>query len=288
MKHPTTTGHEPVGQTHEVSTNTEFLEAAFIRVEHQDDGTEIFRPTGICRGPWNLDHCHAGPPTALLARAVEQLLPAQRLVRLTVELTRPVPMAGFTIEANTTRSGRTVSTATARIVDLDGRQIAVANSSHLTPQPTDEHMPTATIATPDPAESNSGDFPLASTRHGAVGFTDGTTISYPSGEDRMPGPTTLWMTTAPIVEGELPTPFQRICPLADCGNAVSRNAEPDQFGFVNTDLTIYLHREPIGDMLGTRAVSHWNSDGVGMSDALLFDGTGPVGRAVQTLLVNRT
>lgn len=260
-------------------------DAAFARIEHDDDGNEIIRPTGVCRGPWDPEHCHAGPPTALLARAVEKLCPEQRLVRLTVELTRPVPMAGFMIDAAVTRSGRTVSTATARILDLDGRQIAVANSSHLAPRPADERMPSANIPTPDPDQTKPGAFPLSEARHDLTAFMDGTEVRYPAGQDQTPGPTTMWMRTVPIVDGEVPSPFQRICPLADCGNAISRNAEPSEYGFVNTDLTIHLHREPIGDLLGSQAISLWNNDGIGMSDALLFDESGPVGRAVQTLLI---
>ena len=72
-----------------------------------------FQPTSHTRGPWHEDHCHAGPPTALLARAVEQLNPAQRLVRITVNLLRPIPHAGFRITSEITRQGRIVSTATA-------------------------------------------------------------------------------------------------------------------------------------------------------------------------------
>lgn len=260
-------------------------DAAFARIEFDAHGNEVIRPTGVCRGPWDPDQCHAGPPTALLARAVENLCPDQRLVRLTVELTRPVPMAGFTIHAEVTRAGRTVSTATARILDLDGRQVAVAHSSHLAARPPDGRIPSATVSTPDPAHSEPGGFPLSMARHDLTAFMNGTEVRYPIGEDRTPGPTTMWMRTVPIVEGEVPSPFQRICPLADCGNAISRNAEPSEFGFVNTDLTIHLHRQPTGDLLGSQVISIWNTDGIGMSDALLFDAIGPVGRAVQTLLV---
>jgi len=260
---------------------------SFVSVELAPDGTEVFRPNGVCRGPWSLDHCHAGPPTALLARAVERLVPEQRLVRLTVELTRPVPMAGFTIEASTTRVGRTVSTATARILDLDGRQVALANSSHLAAQPEDRGVQSSIAPVTDPSLATRGPFPLSESRHGSTAFMDGVEISYPPGENNSPGPTTLWMRTVAIVEGETPSPFQRVCPLADCGNAISRNAEPTEFGFVNTDLTIHLHREPVGDLIGSQVSSIWNADGIGMSDALLFDAQGPIGRAVQTLLVNR-
>ena len=40
------------------------------------DGVEWFKPTEYCRGPWDANSCHAGPPSGLIARAVEQLVPA--------------------------------------------------------------------------------------------------------------------------------------------------------------------------------------------------------------------
>jgi hypothetical protein len=89
---------------------------------------------------------------------------------------------------------------------------------------------------------------------------------------------------APLPD-EQPSPFQRICPLADCGNAFSRHADPDRVQFINADLTIALHRDPVGEWLGSRAVSYWQPSGVGLADALLFDEHGPVGRALQTLLL---
>jgi len=54
---------------------------------------------------------------------------------------------------------------------------------------------------------------------------------------------------------------------------------------MNTDLTVLLHRDPDGEWLGTDSVSRWEPNGHGMSDSLLFDRHGPVGRALQTLLV---
>ena len=55
---------------------------------------------------------------------------------------------------------------------------------------------------------------------------------------------------------------------------------------MNTDLSIHLHREPIGEWFRSEATSHWSPDGIGMADALLYDEQGPVGRAVQSLVIS--
>jgi hypothetical protein len=146
-------------------------------------------------------------------------------------------------------------------------------------------LPTVHLGTPDFAEAEPGRFPIRGSQRGLPGFSTGVEIRYPPTENEAPGPTTAWMRTIPLLPDEEPSPFQRICPLADCGNAIGRNAEPRDVSFINPDLTIVIHREPVGEWFGIQALSHWQPDGIGLADALLFDTEGAVGRALQTLLI---
>ncbi|MFV0258390.1 MAG: thioesterase family protein [Acidimicrobiales bacterium] len=248
-----------------------------------------FVGTDHARGPWNPGHCHAGPPTGLLARAVERALAEagvdHQLVRLTVALTRPIPMAGFSATAVLTRTGRSVSTAQAELV-AGGTTVATATALAIRH---DLDTPVPSTGAPDRPrldEATAGRFPLRRLGHGRPGFSESTETRYPPGESPDRGPTTVWMRTVPLLAGETPSPFQAICPLADCGNAISRNAEPDEIGFLNPDLTIVLHRPPEGEWFASRSRSYWEPTGVGQADALLFDHRGPVGRAVQSLLLS--
>lgn len=246
---------------------------------------EWFLPTSHTRGPWSVDHCHAGPPTGLIARALEQVLPDHRLTRLTVNLTRPIPFAGFRIEASVTRAGRIVSLAEARLIDRQDTVCATASSLHMAPQ-AEQQIPTHAVEKLNPDDAVVGDFPIKRTLHDQPSFRgDGVSVKYPSNQNSEPGPTIAWLRTVPLLEEETPSPFQKICPLADCGNAFSRNAEAAEINFMNPDLTLLLHRDPVGDWLGTNAVSHWQPNGIGMADAELFDSEGCVGRAMQTLLL---
>ncbi len=247
-----------------------------------------FQPTSHTRGPWHEDHCHAGPPTALLARAVEQLNPDQQLVRITVNLIRPIPYIGFSIAAELTRKGRIVTTSAATLTDSDGKICATAVALQMTPQP-NQTLPSHAVAYGKHSDAAVGDFPIRKTLHDKPAFNgSGVTVKYPQGQDPEPGPTIAWMKTVPLLDDETPSAFQRICPLADCGNAFSRNAEPGEFNFMNPDLTILLHREPLGEWLGTNATGYWEDSGIGMADAQLFDENGSVGRALQTLLIRKT
>jgi len=249
------------------------------------EDNEWFVPTEHTRGPWHKDHCHAGPPTGLVARALELAVPGKRLCRLTVELMRPVPHAGFRVEATIKRDGRSVCVSRASIVDADGRECVSASGLHMTPQ-MEHSYPTATMNFGKPEDAAPGGFPIARTLHGLPAFNGkGVETRYPEGEGPDIGPTSVWMCTVPLLENEVPSPFQRICPLADCGNAFSRNAEPWDVSFINPDLTINLHREPEGEWLGSKSVGHWHGNGHGLADAILFDHLGACGRATQSLLL---
>ena len=257
------------------------MTTSFFEIEHRGEH-EWFRPLPPTRGPWDPEACHAGPPTAMLARASERAVPEQQLVRIGVDLTRPIPFAGFRIATEVLRGGRTVSTTEMTLIDGDDRPIATARAMHVATERR-RRLPTPRPDTPRFADSAAGRFPFDVSTHGQPSFGSTVRVRYPNGEDDSPGPTTLWMRSIRLIDGESASGFQRICPLADCGNAIARNA--DGIGFVNTDLTLYLHRPPVGVWYGSRAVSRWEPNGIGISDAMLFDERGPVGRAVQTLLI---
>ena len=177
-----------------------------------------------------------------------------------------------------------MSTARCSIVGADGREIVTATTMHVSPNaPLD--APTHPYPTPPLADSLPGRFPIPDAAHDLPMFNSGVEVRYPPGDGPDPGPTRMWMRTLPILADEPGSGFQRICALADCGNAVSRNAEADEITFMNTDLTILLHRDPVGEWFGMDSISRWEPTGHGMSDSLLFDELGPVGRALQTLLL---
>lgn len=255
------------------------------------DGAEVewFTPNEFARGPWDPDACHGGPPTALLVRAMERAVPAMRLVRVTVDLAKPVPMAGFSIATEVTRSGRSVAATAVTLRDGDGRVRASGIGLHITEVDTPLFagpLDNAGGGWPRVADAEAGDFPIRKIRHTLPGFRDSVEMRYPrGGAGGDIGSDTVWMRTIGVVAGEQASPFQRVCPLADCGNAFSRHAEADVVSFVNPDLSIALHRLPEGEWLGMRAVSHWQPDGIGLVTSALFDDSGPVGTATQTMLL---
>jgi len=210
--------------------------------------------------------------------------PKHRLTRMTVNLSRPVPFSGFSVEASITRTGRSVSYSEAQIRNPEGQVCASAQGLHILPRSA-LNYPSHAIDLGKPAMATPGPFPIEPKEHNLPAFHSSVETRYPAGENGEPGPTTLWLKTVPLLPDETPSPFQRICPLADCGNAIGRNADVDAVSFINPDLTVVLHRDPVGEWLGSQAVGYWEPNGIGLADALLFDEHGVVGRALQSVLL---
>ena len=236
------------------------------------------------RGPWSADSCHAGPATAVIAGASEALVPERQLVRLTVNYVRPVPMEGFRIEAVPDGSGRTAASTTVTAYDRGGKRLATARCLHLAVSEIGK-PPTASSPAPRLEEASAGRFPVRQALHDLPFFGSEIEVAYPPGEDNEPGPTTIWMRTPPIVDGETPSPFQTACPLSDCANGFARNAEFVDVSCVNPDLTVLLHRLPESEWLASKGISFWEPTGIGSTAATLYDERGAIGAALQSLVI---
>lgn len=254
--------------------------------------THVYIGQDPTRGPWHVDHCHAGPPAGAIARSVEIVAGANEeggklLTRLTLDLIRPIPMAGFRVDVEMRREGRKVATVAATLSDLNGKPCVTGSALLVAPSETPD-LPSAPISPLKVADATPGPFPIQNTAHGEAAFGQFMDVRYPRGETPDPGPTKMWMKVMPLVEGETPSSFQRICPLADCGNATARNADLSEVGFVNPDLTIVAHRQTGADWLLSDGVSHWHGNGIGLAEARISDEAGPVATALQSVILTPT
>jgi hypothetical protein len=101
-----------------------------------------------------------------------------------------------------------------------------------------------------------------------------------------PGAATIWARQqVDLVAGEAPSPLQRLLTVADSGNGVSNRLDPREWWFINTELTVHLHREPDGEWIGLDAATVIGPNGIGTALSTLHDVHGPVGGGSQALLV---
>jgi Thioesterase-like superfamily len=102
------------------------------------------------------------------------------------------------------------------------------------------------------------------------------------------GPCTDWVRVrVPLFEGVPLSPFERVAAAADFGNGIGAALPFEQYRFLNADLTLHLHRLPVGEWVCLDAVSYPEPAGVGVAESALFDQKGRLGRALQSLLIER-
>lgn len=252
---------------------------------------DLLRPTPYARGPWTPEAQHGGPPAALLARAVERFEGgADKLVaRLTIELLRPVPLVPLAIRTRLVRPGKKVQIVEASLLAGD---VEVARCTGLrmrrsaVPLPAD--LPRV-APPPGPSSGQAGQPPWAAQVGYDAFHNRGVEHRFVAGSFAAAGPATDWIRLrVPLVAGEETSPLCRVVAAADFGNGVSwvlsRN---DGYAFINPDLTVYLQRYPEGDWVCLDAATHVGPDGTGIAESQLFDERGPIGRSVQSLLIER-
>jgi hypothetical protein len=244
---------------------------------------EAFVPTGHARGPWDPGQLHGGAPGALIAEAMQE--EGYLVARLTLDFLGPVPLAPLTVSAWTTKPGRSFQVAEAEL-GADGQVVVRARAVRLRrgrvelpERPQQGPPPTPPQAgSPDPFPARGGHDEGFHLTAMDIRFVDGTGFGL--------GPAHAWFRLArPLIDDEDASPLARVVAAADFGNGVSRIVDFDRYLFVNTDLTVHLHREPAGEWVMLDARTRLESHGAGLAQSILSDEHGPLGLAAQSLFV---
>ena len=250
---------------------------------------ERFVPTGHARGPWDPDALHGGAPAALVAEAIGAAQPGDdmAIVRLTCEFLGPVPLSPLAVAAEVVRGGRRQQLVEAEVLAGD-RTVVRARAVRL--RRADVDLPAALLETePPPGGPPETAEPFSSPWGDAESFVQsGMELVFAGGTDFGPGPALAWLRLArPLVDDEPVSPVARVAAAADFTNGVSRVLEFGEHLFVNTELSIHLHREPAGEWVLLDAHTHLARTGTGLAEARLFDAEGRIGAAAQALFVDR-
>jgi Thioesterase-like superfamily len=259
------------------------ISAVVAEAFYEPVGPGLFRPTEHTIGPWSLDDQHAGPPSALLVRAIEGVVPpiGGRLSRVTVDLLRGVPVAEvLQVRARILRPGRSVQLAGADLL-AGGQSVARATAWWHASTDTAAVAGQSAAAPPRPTAGR----PVAPlwSKGGYLAAMDWLPVT--GGFDR-PGPMAVWARMRyPLVSGEQATGLQRLLAVADSGNGVSWVLDLDRWLFINTELTVHVLRQPSGEWICLDAATLVGSDGTGVAISRLSDQDGEVGRGAQALVV---
>jgi hypothetical protein len=250
------------------------------------DGDRVI-PTELARGPWDAGSAHGGPVAAVIGRAVERFQPDPDLgvVRLTLEILRPVPLQELRFEATMLRGGKRVQLVGIE-VRHEGTVVTRATALRVRRPPEAGDLPTE-LHQPDDRLRPPGNG-MRQHREGrfGIGILDGMELRAVDGGFFQPGPSTIWFRMLrPLVEGEETTSLQRLLVAADFGNGIGGVLDFEQHLFINPDLTVYLHRLPEGEWVGLSATMWLAPEQGAYAESDLYDEHGRIGRAVQGLYV---
>ena len=276
------------------------LPALFASVAGPDgEPGDWWAATDYARGPWDARHCHGGPVSAMLARACETVdsdddTTDWQISRLTIELTRPVPVGEpLLLTSEVERGGRKVSVVAAALTNADDVEIAKVRALRIRradfPLPEHPTRPAEQLGAPGSGRPEKvtwavGDGAVAFHSHGAEHFIV-------DGGWSAPGPILLWIRlTTVLVAGEQPSGVQRAAAAADFGNGVSSAIDFEDFLYINPDLSVHLARPPVGEWIGMASHSRYGTDtvstGAGFAESELYDADGRVGRSIQSLFID--
>lgn len=251
---------------------------------YQQIGDNRFRSTEHTVGPWAPGAQHFGPPSALLIRALEQCAPREgwSLTRVAIEVLGSLPVAEVEVSARVERPGRSVELLSAELL-VEGRAVARASAWRLVNSDTAavERGLDADVVLPAPEDAPLLDFP--------PGWGGGYlhAIEWRAARGRFAhGDAAVWGRPLVLtVADEEPTAMQRLFTIVDSASGVSSRLDLREWLFINADLTVHLHREPVGEWIGLDAATVIGPAGVGTASSTVHDVNGAVGRSAQTLLV---
>ena len=244
---------------------------------------DAYLPTTISRGPWDPNSLHGRVIIGLLAFVIEQdhggadFQPA----RLTVDMYRLPDLSPITVTTRVVREGYRIKVVDAEFVS-GGVAMARATCQLLrrTENPPGQVWTPPNWDAPKPAD-------IAEPTDARSGMGGMWAMKPISGDMRTPGPRRTWMKEVRELVGGLPlTPFIRVAAGCDFASPFA-NFGDQGLQYINSDVTLYLHRNPTTDWVGYEVVNHGATDGVAIGECFLYDEQGPIGSASCAALAQR-
>jgi hypothetical protein len=207
-----------------------------------------------------------------------------RVVRVAVEIPRPVPIGKLRLERSVRRDGRSVRAFVGKLFNEEGKLVMSAEALALAAVELDIDAPRPPMDELSPEESSNSEFPFQDTE---PGYAKGMEVRFARGTFGT-GDVMAWMRMRlPLLDAAEPSPLERTLIAADSGNGVSQRVSPFEFTFANPDLTVTLHHAAEGEWIGMAARTEFDAGGTGLADTRLYDARGPIGRGIQTLLIRK-
>lgn len=240
-----------------------------------------YRPLDPARSYWSREALGGRAVVGLLGHEIERLHGSDALVpaRLTIDMHRLAPFDAVQVHSRVIRDGRRLRLVEADLV-VGGEAVARATCQFLAPS----EAPPGHVWAP-PAWSSPHPDTLAEERgrHSPRDFD----LRWVSGGLGATTDKGCWMRERlELVEGQPFTPFSRVALAADFASPFI-NAGDAGIRYMNTDVTLHLHRPAQGEWIGFEATGHEASQGIAVGHCRLHDVTGAIGFVTCSALANQ-
>ncbi|CAB4365477.1 MAG: hypothetical protein F2681_16865 [Actinobacteria bacterium] len=245
------------------------------RYWYELDGERLIS-TGTAAGPVEGTQ-HGAAVAAIVARAVDSLPSPgpMDIVRLTIDLSRRVPMGVTEVVTNIRRAGKRVQVVEVTLL-VDGVEVGRSEGMRMR---RGEIIDPAEIR-PDVPPVFDRSTHMTESPWGNSGFLGSMDMSF---EHYGGGRAAYWLRICDqLIEGETMTPATRAAVAADVvltgGRTYPNNAS------LNADLTLSMHRLPVGEWIRIEAAVYANAGGWGTSVGTLADLQGAFGHVTKSVL----
>ena len=245
---------------------------------------DTFIPNPVSNGPWDPNSMHGRVVIGLLAHVIEERHGSDEFVpaRLTVDMFR-LPNIQTPVEVTTklVRDGKRIKVVEAEFFS-GGTSMARASCQLLRRT---ENAP-GNVWSPSNWDAPSPDT-IPTPTDPRLGMNGKWTTRPIVGHMGSLGPRRLWMSEVrELVEGVPMSPFVHVATGADFASPFA-NAGDQGLGYINSDVTLYLHRLPVTRWIGFDVVNHHASDGIAIGECWLYDEKGPIGTSTVAALAQR-
>ena len=239
-----------------------------------------YLPTEATRGYWTPESINGRVVVGLLGFELERLHgdAGFQPARLTVDMYRLPDRSPVEVVTRVIRAGGRLKLVEADFVS-NGRPMGRASCQFLrrTADPPGRYWRAPGWSAPPPESVPSA--PSPNGRHWDVRQV--------AGEIGSPGPRQAWIRDTRELVGGFPlTPFTRVAVAADYASPFA-NSGSEGVGYINSDVTAYLHRLPRTEWIGFEVRNHQAADGVAIGECWLYDEDGPIGTATAAAIAQQ-
>ena len=247
------------------------------------DGARLV-PTSMSRGPWDPKSLHGRVVVGLLGREIERRLNDPDFVpaRLTVDMYRLPDLSPVEVTTTVVRDGGRIKVIDAEFFSA-GVSMARATCQLLRRT---ENAEGEIWSPPNWDAPKPNDIPPPEDRRGGMGGM-WQTRPIAGAFGSAGGKRQVWMSEVrELIGGEPLTPFARVALAADFASPFANSGEKG-LGYINSDVTLYLHRLPVTEWVGFEVVNHHATAGVAIGECFLYDEQGPIGSSTVAALAQR-